>query len=83
MGLRSQVSMLLDHGHPDAWIYPLPFLIAESKIVDTRMREHLASTSTMQQMALSTVPNMNVKPQATTSALKRFTKAIEDLLGKR
>ena len=68
--------MLLDHGHPHAMRYPVGMVFVEASIVAKRIGVQMASQTSLLQMALSTIPNMNVKPAGT----KRAAKDLGDLL---
>ncbi len=53
-GLRKQVSLLLDHGHPDAPDYPLAFMWEESQLVVERINSMLATETSLLDAAVST-----------------------------
>lgn len=80
-GARRQVSLLLDHGHPDAWSYPVGFLFEEAAVVRERLDGLLATQAGLMQMALCSVPNMSVKPTATKKAVARFNDLLKRLQG--
>ena len=78
--LQTQVSLLLDHGHPDALVYPPWKLVAESAIVQSRVNAQLANVAALVQMAISASPNMGVKPAATKRAAKEFQDLLQELV---
>lgn len=79
-GIRGQVSLLLDHGHPEAWSYPVGLVMQESELVVDRLNAAAGTNALLLQMAVSTVPNMSVKPEGTKSMLKQFGATIKTLL---
>ena len=54
-------------------------VFAEAKLVARRLDVQLASQMTLMQLALSTQPNMNVKPAATKRLVKSFEKMVKGL----
>lgn len=80
-GIRGRVSLLLAHGHPHAWRYPLPVIAAEAELVEARLNAHLAHQATLTQMAFSSVPNMGVKPESTKKIAGKFSRVIKLLSG--
>ncbi len=78
-GVRRQISLLLDHGHPHAMTYPVQMVFAEAAIVVSRMNAQMASEASLLQLAISTVPNMSIKPAATKRAVKAFKEQLEAL----
>lgn len=68
--------MLLDHGHQNAMRYPVGMVFVEAGIVAKRIGVQLAAQISLMQMALSSVPNMNVERAGT----KRAAKDLGDLL---
>lgn len=68
--------MLLDHGHQNAMRYPVWMVFVEAGIVAKRIGVQLAAQISLMQMALSSVPNVNVKHTGT----KRAAKDLGDLL---
>lgn len=75
------MSLLLDHGHPHARRYPLGLLFEECQLVNERVNRLLGSQAALNQMAVSTVPTMGAKPEATRAAGERFTSFIRKLIG--
>ena len=71
MGVRRQVSLLLDHGHPHAWNYPIGMVRSESLLVEERLNNSYATTAILLQMAVSAV--------LSEEAGKEFQKTIEGL----
>lgn len=55
MGLRRQASLLLDHGHPHAWRYPIRMVWEEAALVVERLNGLEASRAVLLQMAVSSV----------------------------
>lgn len=76
------MSLLLSHGHPDAASYPIGMLADEASIVVDRVASEQASAVTLQQMAMSTVPNMGIKPATTKRAMRLFQGAVKMLTGR-
>lgn len=70
-GLRTQVSLLLANGHPNAGSYPIGRLWLESEIVVERINKHLADEALMTQLAVSTLMSEE--------AGKTFNERIKDL----
>lgn len=54
-GIRRQVSLLLDHGHPLAAFYPLCLVWSEAELVTTRLNGFEATRAVLLQMAVSTL----------------------------
>lgn len=54
-GLRTQVSLLLANGHPNAASYPIGRVWLESEIVTDRINKHIADNALMTQLAVSTI----------------------------
>ena len=81
--VREQCSLLLDHGHPDAWSYPVGQVFVEADFVVRRMNVRSANEALLAQMAVSTIPNQAVKITATKSISKLFHEQIKRLLGER
>jgi len=72
---------LLDHGHPEAWSYPLGFLWLESTLVSDRVNALAAQQAQLMQLAVSTIPNMSVKSSGTKSMLELFRKTMKMMTG--
>lgn len=53
----------------------------ESELVVERENIAQASAAMLLQMAVSTVPNMGIKPESTKSMMKTFSDSIKRLLG--
>ncbi len=75
------MSLLLSHGHTDAWSYPLGLLFLEAGIVVDRLNTQAATDASLLQLAISTIPNMSVKPTATKKLAATFQKTVKALLG--
>lgn len=75
--MRSQVSLLLDHNHPNAHRYPIRLVWEEVRIVEARENQKLAMNAQLFQMALSTQPNMGINKKA----VQAFAEVV-DLLRK-
>ena len=75
------MSLLLANGHPDAWSYPLGFLFQEAGIVVERLNTQAATDASLLQLAISSIPNMSVKPTATKKLAATFQKTVKALLG--
>ena len=80
VGIQAQINLLLDHGHPYAWKYPLPMVFFESRLVVRRLDVRLASEMSLMQLAISTQPNDNVKPGATKKMFAAFRNTIKGML---
>lgn len=80
MGVRKQVSLLLAHGHPHALRYPVSMVFVEASIVASRIGVQMATQTSLLKMALSSIPNMNVKPAGTTRAAKELAELLKDML---
>lgn len=72
--------MLLDHGHRHAMRYPVWMVSAEARIVAKRLDVQLAAHTSLLQMALSSIPNMNVKTGATNRAAKELGAMLKGML---
>lgn len=83
MGVRTQVSLLLDHGHPYATMYPIWMVSEESHMVADRLQTASANEAVLFQMAISTVPNQVVTPSTTKSMRKSFADLIKKMTGGR
>ena len=79
-GVRRQVSLLLAYGHPNANFYPLTKVFAEAKFVNDRINAQIATTVSLMQLTLSTIPNESVKPAHTKKAAKNLSAILKDLL---
>ena len=51
-GLRHRVSLLLDHGHPNAWDYSVGKVTIEAELVEERQDKRSASNAALHQMAI-------------------------------
>ena len=71
-GLMGQVSLLMDHGHPQARHYPLGRLMDEARLVVQRVNNGHATTAILLQGAVSGVLSKK--------ANKEFQKQISRLL---
>ena len=71
------MSLLLASGHPDAWNYPIGVLAVEARLVAQRLDVQLAQMVGLQQMMISAIPNMNVKPAATQRIGKEFVRTLK------
>ncbi len=76
------MSLLLDHGHPEAASYAIGMLSDEARMVEERTAAEQGVLATLAQMAVSTVPNMGVKPSTTKRAMRLFQNAIKMLTGR-
>lgn len=56
-GIREKVSLLLDHGHPEAWSYPLGLVVQETTIIVDRENQREALRARLIQAAVSATPN--------------------------
>jgi hypothetical protein len=79
-GVRRQISLLLDHGHPRAMLYPVWMVSAEAEIVVSRLNAQMATQISLMQMTLSSIPNMSVKPSATKNAAKQLMNQLKGLI---
>lgn len=50
-GLRRQVSLLMDHGHPCARLYPISMVWEEAEIVVQRVNQESANNTALFQLA--------------------------------
>lgn len=75
------MSLLLDHGHSDAASYPIGMVTDEAALVVARTSAEQAALATLVQAALTTVPNMNVKPSSTKKAAGLFQRIIKMMSG--
>lgn len=55
MGLRRQVSFLMDHGHPAARLYPVPMVWTEVRLVQERMNQEVASNASLTQLVIASI----------------------------
>ena len=55
-------------------------VFAEATYVVKRINAHLAAQTSLLQMALSTIPNMSVKPGATKRAAKELTAHLKGMI---
>lgn len=78
-GVHSQVSLLLDHGHPQAFFYPVWLVSAEAELVAKRISAQMATQASLLQMAISTIPNMSVKHSATKASAKKFLDVLKGM----
>lgn len=67
-------------GHADAWSYPLGLVLLEAQLVIERLNAEKATNATILRMAVSTIPNMNVKPSDTKKLGESFRELIAKLL---
>lgn len=77
------MSLLLDHGHPSAWAYPLGRVFDEAEMVSDRLGQQFGTQAILYQMAVSTVPNEQIKPDWTKQVAERFNKLVTGLIGVR
>jgi hypothetical protein len=73
--------LLLAHGHPEAWSYPLWFVWSEANIVIGRLNADHGTTAVLAQRAGLSMPNMAIKAQHTAKESKAFAKLVKDLIG--
>lgn len=71
--------MLLDHGHPRAWFYPVNQVFVEARFVVDRTNRQIAAEAGLLQMAISTIPNQSMKEAARKKAVKAFQEQLKDL----
>lgn len=60
--------------------YPVGMVFVEASIVAKRIGVQMASQTSLLQMALSTIPNMNVKPAGTKRAAKDLSNVLKDMM---
>lgn len=60
--------------------YPVGMVFVEASIVAKRIGVQMASQTSLLQMALSTIPNMNVKPAGTKRAAKDLSDVLKDMM---
>ena len=72
-GLRRQVSLLLDHGHPGARQYPVGMVWDEAMLVVERMNREAASNTALLQMAAGSLLSKD--------AGRQLKKTLKELLG--
>lgn len=60
--------------------YPVGMVFVEASIVAKRIGVQMASQTSLLQMALSTIPNMNVKPAGTKRAAKDLGNVLKDMM---
>lgn len=75
------MSLLLDHGHPEADEYPIGLLRDEFVIVVERENNIDGRRAMLAQAVASTVPNMSVKPSSTSTAQRNFSGLLRKLTG--
>ena len=71
--IRRQVSLLLDHGHPDAGRYPIGMVWDEAELVVERENRRIATEATFTNLAVSAV--------ISAKSGKQFEKQIKKLTG--
>lgn len=71
--VRRQVSLLLDHGHPEARRYPIGIVWDEAELVVERLNGRIATEAVLTQMAVSSV--------LSEKAGKQFNKMVKKLSG--
>lgn len=79
--LKQDVSLLLDHGHAQAALYPIGRMLDEVQIVKERVAKNMAQNAVMTSMVMSSIPNMSVKAQSTKEAQKAFSEMVTKILG--
>lgn len=72
-GLRRQVSLLLDHGHPHAWHYPIRMVWEEAEMVVERLNGVAVTEAVFLQMAVSALFSKE--------GAKEFSKVVKRLTG--
>lgn len=80
-GVRDKVSLLLDHGHPDAWVYPLGLVVQEADIVVSRFNQQAALYGRIIQSAVSASPNGMIAAPAQQKLMDGFTQMMTRLGG--
>lgn len=70
-GLRRQVSLLLDHGHPHARRYPVGMVWEEAMLVVERMNREAASDKVLLQLAAGSLLSKD--------AGRQFKKTLKEL----
>lgn len=73
--------MLLAHGHPEAWSYPLWFVWSEANIVVSRLNADHGTSAILAHKAALAMPSMAIKAQHTAKESKAFAKLVQDLIG--
>jgi len=71
---------LLDHGHPNALSYPVWLVFVEADFVVRRINAHLAIQTSLLQMALSSIPNMSVKPAGTKKTATDLSEILKGMI---
>ena len=66
------MSLLLDHGHPQARLYPIGMVWEESALVVERMNREAASNTTLLQLAAGSLLSKD--------AAKQLKKTLKELL---
>lgn len=74
------MSLLLDHGHPDAWRYPLWLVMEEAEIVDRRINIQTANHFSLLQKTLLSIPNENVKARFTETVAEELGGTLKDMI---
>lgn len=69
--MRRQVSLLLDHGHPHAWHYPIRMVWEEALLVVERLNGIAVTEAVFLQLAVSSLFSKE--------GAKEFTKVVKRL----
>lgn len=80
-GVREKVSLLLDHGHRDAWDYPLGLVVQEADLVVARISQQAALYGHIIQSAVSAAPNGLISGPVQQKLFAGFTKLMTRLGG--
>lgn len=72
-GIRAQVSLLLEHGHPEALSYPIGRVWEEAELVVERINSLEATRATLFQMAASTLLSQK--------AHRHFSETLQKMTG--
>lgn len=69
--------MLLNHGHPEAWSYPVGFLVAETQLVIERINHQEALRARLTSAAVSAAPNGMLTGRSQKKLMAAFDKLLK------
>lgn len=75
------MSLLLAHGHSEAWSYPLGHVVQETDLVVTRLNQQMAMNAVIIQSAVSAVPNGFIEKSVQQKLFDGFSSLLKRLGG--
>lgn len=69
----------MEHGHADAWTYPIGWLQDEARMIRQRIDGELARKLGLLSMLLQAIPNQSVNANYTQRTAKKLQQTLKEL----